>query len=566
MPRVLGLSGILVLVLLSPLATEEKMVGAAAPGAPAQPSARDHAAAKDGTAILRGRVVAADSGQALRKAQVRLFSPELREGRSASTDSEGRYEFRDLPAGRYTVSAGKGSYVSLQYGQKRPFESGKPVELVDAQTIEKIDFSLPKGAVITGRVLDEFGEPITDVQVSVQRYQFMQGRRQLMNAGRSGSTNDIGEFRIFGLSPGQYYLSAVLRNFQMAATEDRSGYAPTYYPNALTPESAQKITVGLGETISDLTMTLTSARTARVSGTVVSSQGKPMPGMIMVVQRSGNGFMSSMGGRVLPDGTFSLSGVAPGEYTLQTNGGMGGDDPEFASADITVAGEDLAGVALVATKPVTITGRVIVPPSALAAFRPGEQRVFASPVQSGGMPFAPGNRPGTVKDDLTFSLKASPGKTRFSVNGQGGPGTTFYVRAIRLNGMDVIDSGVDIRPNEDLSGLEIELTSIASTLSGSVNDDRGEALKDYTLVVFPQDREKWESGSRYLRIGRPDQDGRFKVTALPPGEYEAVALEFVEPGEQSDPDFLDSVKSKATAFSIGEGETKTLNLKLSPPS
>ena len=85
-------------------------------------------------------------------------------------------------------------------------------------------------------------------------------------------------------------------------------------------------------------------------------------------------------------------------------------------------------------------------------------------------------------------------------------------------------------------------------------------------MVFPQDREKWDSGSRYLRTGRPDQDGRFKITALPPGEYEAVALGFVEPGESSDPDFLDSVKSKATPFSINEGETKTLTLKLSPSS
>ena len=258
------------------------------------------------------------------------------------------------------------------------------MELPDAQTLEKIDFSLPKGGVITGRVIDEFGEPISDVQVTVERYQFVQGRRQLVNAGRSGSTNDIGEFRIFGLSPGQYYLSAALRHFQMGAeTDDHSGYAPTYYPGASSPESAQKITIGLGETISDLTITLTPTRTARVSGTVTTSQGKPMPGMIMVVQRSGNGFMTSMGGRVLPDGTFAISGVAPGEYTLQANTGMGGDDVEFASADITVTGEDLAGVALIATKPVTVTGRVIVPPSALAAFQPAGQRVFASPVQSG---------------------------------------------------------------------------------------------------------------------------------------------------------------------------------------
>ena len=154
MLRVLGPSGILVVVLLAAAPAHAQAPGTAVPGAAAQAPARDRADAKDGTAILRGRIVSADGGQPLRKAQVRLFSPELREGRSASTDAEGRYEFRDLPAGRFTVTAGKGSYVTLQYGQKRPFEPGKPVELLDAQTIEKIDFSLPKGAIITGRVLD----------------------------------------------------------------------------------------------------------------------------------------------------------------------------------------------------------------------------------------------------------------------------------------------------------------------------------------------------------------------------------------------------------------------------
>src|SRR5438128_6148938 len=69
------------------------------------------ASQKTGTARIRGRVVAADTGLPLRKAQVRVFSPELRENRMASTDAEGKYELKDLPAGRYQVSVTKGSYV-----------------------------------------------------------------------------------------------------------------------------------------------------------------------------------------------------------------------------------------------------------------------------------------------------------------------------------------------------------------------------------------------------------------------------------------------------------------------
>ena len=102
--------------------------GVAMPQMPPRDNAQP---AKPGKATLRGHVVAADTGQPLRKAQVRIFASELRENRMTTTDADGRYEFKELPAGRYNVSASKGSYVQLQYGQQRPFEPGKPLEILD---------------------------------------------------------------------------------------------------------------------------------------------------------------------------------------------------------------------------------------------------------------------------------------------------------------------------------------------------------------------------------------------------------------------------------------------------
>src|SRR2546430_5373237 len=148
------------------------------PGQPVQAPPRDNAhPAKTGTATLRGHVVAADTGQPLRKAQVRISAPELRENRLTSTDADGKYEFKEVLAGRYTINASKGSYVQLQYGQQRPFEPGKPLEILDGQLVEKVDFSLPRGGIVTGRVIDEFGEPLPDAMVSMQRYQNMGGQR-----------------------------------------------------------------------------------------------------------------------------------------------------------------------------------------------------------------------------------------------------------------------------------------------------------------------------------------------------------------------------------------------------
>src|SRR5690349_21186575 len=158
------------------------------PFAPPQAPPRDNAqpAKPAGSAILRGRVVALDSGQPLRKAQVRILAGELRENRVTSTDGDGRYEFKEVIPGRYNVSASKGSYVALQYGQQRPFEPGKPLEILANQTVEKVDFALPRGGIITGRILDEFGEPLSDVMVSMQRYQNVGGQRRLVPAGRPG--------------------------------------------------------------------------------------------------------------------------------------------------------------------------------------------------------------------------------------------------------------------------------------------------------------------------------------------------------------------------------------------
>jgi len=515
-----------------------------------------------GTATLRGHVVAADTGQPLRKAQVRIFSAELREYRLASTDADGKYEFKEVQAGRYTVSASKGSYVSLQYGQQRPFEPGKPLEILATQTVEKVDFALPKGAIITGRVLDEFGEPLPDAMVSVQRYQNMGGQRRLVPAGRTGMTNDIGEFRLFAIPPGQYYLSATLRPMGMGDSDDRSGYASTYFPGTANMAEAQKVTVGLGQIVSDMNMALMPTRTSRITGTAVDSQGRPMMGMVMAMPR-GDQAMVMFGppGQIKADGSFVLGGLAPGRYMLQVRGGMGGDG-ESAYLDITLSGDDVTGLRLVGSKPSVVTGRVLVDPAAAQALRPSALRLMLQPVQTdmmmmGGMP------PGAVNDDLTFEIKAQPGKSRVALVGQM-PG--WSIRAVRYRGIDVTDSGIEFRPSEDVADIEVELTNRVTDVSGLVTNTKGEAVRDYSIVVFPQDRDKWTPNSRYMKTTRPDQDGRYKINGVPPGEYLVIALDYLDTNEWNDPEFLDKIRSKATSFSVNEGETKSVDLRITPAS
>jgi protocatechuate 3,4-dioxygenase beta subunit len=531
------------------------------PGLPF-PQAPSRDPSKTGTAVIRGHVFDAASGQPLRKAQVRAFSPELRENRAATTDANGAYELKELVAGRYQLNASKGSFVQLQYGQTRPFEPGKPLELANGQTVERVDFKLPRGGIITGRILDEFGEPTSDVQVMAMRYQYIQGRRQLSPSGRPATTNDIGEYRIFALPPGQYFLSATYRGGQLAfdtQSDDRSGYAPTYYPNGASVADAQRVTVGVGQTLSDINFALSPTRLARVTGTAVDSDGKPLANStVIMLQVSGALMMSTAGGQTRPDGSFSIANVSPGDYSVQAmSAALAGPGAERVQAKITVAGDDIVGLRLTGVKSSTVNGRIILPQTGTS--------MSVSALQLGATPstyeFLSGGGTARINDDATFEMRVLPGNYLIRMTPQG-IFANVRIKAVRLNGLDVTDTGVDVRPNEDLNGLEVELTTQVSDLSGFVTNTRGENVKDYSIVVFSRDRERWGFASRYLGGGRPDQDGKYRVRSLPPGNYYAIALDYVEQGAGTEPEFLDRMKDRATEFSLNEGETKTLELRL----
>ncbi len=534
-----------------------------APSAGAQNPPRD-TSAKTGTARIRGRILAADTGQPIRKAQVRATSAELKESRLATTDGNGMYELSELPAGRYQLTATKGSFVQLQYGQARPFEAGKPLQLADGQVAEHIDFNLPRGALVIGRVVDEFGEAVTDVQVTAMRYRYVAGRRLLGPVGRMVTTNDIGEFRLFGLAPGQYFLSATLRAGNPAdVSNDRSGYAPTYYPGTASLADAQRLTLGVGQVMSDVNLMLVPARLARVTGIAVDSDGKPLPGGLvgMVLATGGGGLTGLTLTQIRADGSFTLSNVAPGEYTIRAvvpqTALAAGASPELISARITVEGDDITGLRLAGVKSMTVSGKVLLDGAAAAgASVPALQLVMVPELPD---PIGPAGL-AKVNEDLTFECRVQPGRQFVRLGGQP---KEVMLRAVRLNGSDVTDTGIELRAGEDVPGLEVELTRQISQLSGTVADDKGRPVKDYSVIVFPRSADLWKTpASRFFGNSRPDQDGRFLVRALPAGEYRAVALDYLEPGAGLDPEFLERIQDRAQTFSIRDGEAKTIDLKL----
>src|SRR5215216_5007700 len=146
---------------------------------PAQP--RD--AIKLPSGRITGRVVAADNGRPVKRARVFVSASELPGGRGVLTDDAGVFDLADLPAGRYTLTVSKSGFVSLSYGQRRPLQAGTPLQLGDGEQLKGVQFQLPRGGVIAGRVLDEDGEPVAGAMVRVLRYQYLQGDRRLTPNG-----------------------------------------------------------------------------------------------------------------------------------------------------------------------------------------------------------------------------------------------------------------------------------------------------------------------------------------------------------------------------------------------
>ena len=105
------------------------------------------------------------------------------------------------------------------------------------------------------------------------------------------------------------------------------------------------------------------------------------------------------------------------------------------------------------------------------------------------------------------------------------------------------------------------MTNRATEISGRVSDDRSQPVGNYTVLAFPRDSDRWTL-SRYVQTSRPDQNDRFKIRGLPAGNYYAIALDYLDPDESTDPEYLERLRDKATALSLAEAEVKTLDLKI----
>jgi protocatechuate 3,4-dioxygenase beta subunit len=522
--------------------------------------------AQGGRARMSGRVFAGDTGKPLRGAFVnvidsRAANPNERQGRWVATDANGRWEFTDLGPGRYTVVVTKSGYLKIEYGQQRPFERGRTVELSAGQVLDRVDLTLPRGSAITGRIFDEFGDPAAAVMVRALRHRYVDGRRQLtplsegievLANGGGDITDDLGQFRIHGLAPGDYYVSASFSPPGEAA--GRVDYLPTYYPGTASPTDARRITVRLGEEADNINVNLVIARFASVSGRVLNSLNAPVKASLQLSTADPSGLPVGPA-TAAADGTFAFRHVPPGDYRLRVYGAQSSSGvAEFASVPVVVGDDDVAGIVVITSAGATASGRVV--------FEDGEKpdtRLFVRTAATvPGATFS--NTSVGVNPDMSFSASGLTERQTFRL---GAVPDGWFLKSVTHRGLDITDTGYDFTPGERVTGIQVLLTRRATTLTGAVQDDRGDRVGDYSIVAFSSDRNKWGYLTRFVRSARPDQDGRFTIRALPPDDYLVIAVEYLESGQELDPDQLRAWEASATRVSLSEGGTQAVSLKLS---
>jgi hypothetical protein len=499
---------------------------------------------------IHGRVIRADTGEPLRGVRVEGGSGQVAD---QFTDANGQFAFTGLAPGRYLLTASRSGYVGMRLGQRADVRAdlGRPLTLADGQILTGVEFALPKAGVVTGRVVDDRGRPVEGAHASLLRWRWSQGRQLLEDAVASrDQTDDRGEFRLFGVAPGSYVLAIE------AANPAAAGRIALFYPGVPAAADAQLLSVPVGAVVSELTVVIPQLSTGSITGVVRTADGRPLVAQTVAADGSESRLSAAATASIAADGSYVFPALPFGKYTLSVS--QAGPDMESAAASVILGGADLV-VPLTVSRGNSLRGRFVFDASPSADLRrpsaplgnvlvPEDEDVYSRLGQW------------TTSTDWTF--EASNLKGRYRLRPPAPPG--WFVKAIRAGNTDITDATIDFAAS-DVEGIDVLLTQRVSRISGVVTDARGEPLDRATVVVFAEDEQKLWPGTRFLRTTRSDAAGTFTVTNLPPERYMAIALEWLEVGEETNPDTLARFRRVAVGFTLGDAESRTLDLQAVNP-
>jgi len=520
------------------------------------------------TATVAGNVVRRDTGEALKKARVGLRA---RSSNGVSlfclTDEQGHFLIEDIPPDSYAVMVSRNGYVDAQYGQKTVSGPGAILTLTAGQRMTDLVFKLARTAVISGHVFDEDGEPVPQAEVMTYRASKKPGNEE-RNFDQV-TTNDLGEFRIFDLSPGRYYIATNYRHegpHRMSIapkSKPEPGYLPSYYPNTTDTSKAEAISVGPGDEIRGVDFFLRPSHMVTVSGRIISAQAvAPSAWGTISLRPRGSGLAQALHGIndnfQMKDGNFVIPNVPPGSYVLAANW-LDRETREMHTArrQLDVGNSDLEGVTLMISRGADIPGRVIFEGAPAIDF----DDLFITLEAAGDEEFGvPGQ---SAKQDGTFRFKNIPEGTYRAAVFARGMRDKFFLKSARYGTTAVGDAGFAVQPGAELS-LELTLSSRAPQLAGVVLNADSLPAVGASVVLVPDPPHR-DARHRY-DTAVTDQNGKFTMTGITPGDYKLFSWETAEDSDSGadwlDPDWLRPYEPKGESIHLEEGDKKSVNLTL----
>jgi protocatechuate 3,4-dioxygenase beta subunit len=516
-------------------------------------------------ATVTGWVVEGGSGAPVAGAEVSLELNSLPSDRApkAITDGSGAFTFDGAGPGNYRVTVSKAGFYVRQAQQ---FITGTPVTIRGGETIEGVELQLIRGGAISGRVVDEFGEPVALVQVQALRYQFYSdGSRQPGFSDGSDFTDDLGRFRLYGLPSGEYGIVArrttrrvegPMAPIVVLPALARSGLevldVPTYYQGTVNPSQAQTILLPPEGEVS-VQLALVNGRMARVSGRVITAAGLPASGLRISLRPTTGVPLIFAGERPLAaDGTFSFTGIPPGEYRIgvaSANRSIGG---ERAAISISVVGDDIDDLTVMTAPGGTVMGRVTFDTTLRrGTFQLAARSADPEEGPSGSMVSDP------VGPDGAFELRGLPERVYLEpVGGQ------WAITSVLVNGREMNDEPLDVSGGATLQDVSIVATDRLTVVAGRAHDGRDRPLTEHLVILLRMDG----AGPPPLRSRRlwTGTDGTFQLRGLRPGTYVAAVVEDLEPGYEHSPEFLEAIRARGHRFTLTADTPADLSLTLLP--